>query len=653
MDNLSLEALYRELKPRLLQKSIRRIRLGSARTIILGLHARLTEFLVVSLQSSYPVAFLTQEDTYSEASADSEGNTTDWLLTLRKYLTGGKIVDVRKEFADRILFLEIGNNRLAYRAEKLTLVLELIPTKANALLLKENQEVLSSFPAIQEPSGGEENLYKPPSLKSPYAIDRITKEEFMHLFRSSDIPEEGTSSGILAMGLLPPTSPFRSPQSAVRNPKISPFWSKLAGIGPVFVREIRFGGANDPELLWGRLQVILDRVRNGPYSPRTYFLTTRYFSTQLEEFKPSPDSGVMPRTASGQGRGTPGYGVANKPVVTPFPLNSLSAFQHQAFQSMNEACEEAYRLICTGAAFRNLQHSLVSRVQASLNKKNRLMEHLRSDLRKYQEFEVYKKYADLLYAQTDKSAPGQSLLRVVDLFDPNQSEIDIPLSPQFSVIQNANRYSKLYQKANRSRPLIRRRMKELEHEIALLESEQERLVNAENMEDLEKAAEARNQQPPLGIQRGSPMDLDSPRGHGARAYPPDSSRTLERKIAKSFISSDGLKILVGKSSKDNDALTLKVAKRDDFWFHIAGYGGSHVVLKNPEKLMTPPRQSLLEAAQLAAYFSQARNAPKVEVHYTQKKFVSKPKGAKPGLVSLKEYKSISVRPQLLTESEAS
>jgi predicted ribosome quality control (RQC) complex YloA/Tae2 family protein len=60
----------------------------------------------------------------------------------------------------------------------------------------------------------------------------------------------------------------------------------------------------------------------------------------------------------------------------------------------------------------------------------------------------------------------------------------------------------------------------------------------------------------------------------------------------------------------------------------------------------------LEAAQLAAYFSQARNAPKVEVHYTQKKFVSKPKGAKPGLVRLKEYKSIQARPRLLQEGKA-
>ena len=64
-----------------------------------------------------------------------------------------------------------------------------------------------------------------------------------------------------------------------------------------------------------------------------------------------------------------------------------------------------------------------------------------------------------------------------------------------------------------------------------------------------------------------------------------------------------------------------------------------------------PKQSLLEAAQLAAYFSQARNAPKVEIHYTQKRFVSKPRGAKPGLVRLKEYNSILARPQLPGEVE--
>ena len=101
---------------------------------------------------------------------------------------------------------------------------------------------------------------------------------------------------------------------------------------------------------------------------------------------------------------------------------------------------------------------------------------------------------------------------------------------------------------------------------------------------------------------------------------------------------------MGKGNRQNDALTAKVAHNDDFWLHVAGYSGSHVVLRNPDKRPAPSAASLLEAAQLAAYFSQARNAPRVEVHYTQKKFVTRLKGGKPGVVRLRSYQSIAVHP---------
>ena len=106
-----------------------------------------------------------------------------------------------------------------------------------------------------------------------------------------------------------------------------------------------------------------------------------------------------------------------------------------------------------------------------------------------------------------------------------------------------------------------------------------------------------------------------------------------------------MEIWVGKNSRENDVLTFKLANPDDFWFHVAEYGGSHVVLRNPERLSSAPQQSLREAAEVAAYFSQARNANKVEVHHTQRKYVSKPKGSKPGLVQLREHKTVSVRPR--------
>ena len=120
------------------------------------------------------------------------------------------------------------------------------------------------------------------------------------------------------------------------------------------------------------------------------------------------------------------------------------------------------------------------------------------------------------------------------------------------------------------------------------------------------------------------------------------------KGARLFISSDGFEILVGKASKDNDYLTFRVAKSNDLWLHAADYAGSHVVVKNPNRAEIPAK-TLVEAAELAAFYSQAKNHPKAAVHYTTKKFVNKPKGASAGLVSLSSFKTILVEPKVSLE----
>ena len=96
---------------------------------------------------------------------------------------------------------------------------------------------------------------------------------------------------------------------------------------------------------------------------------------------------------------------------------------------------------------------------------------------------------------------------------------------------------------------------------------------------------------------------------------------------------------------ENDELTFTVAAPEDFWFHVAEYSGSHVVVRNPGKERDLEEPILVKAAQLAAFFSQARNTSKVEVHYTKRKHVTKPRRAKPGLVRLVEFKSITVEPK--------
>jgi predicted ribosome quality control (RQC) complex YloA/Tae2 family protein len=111
-----------------------------------------------------------------------------------------------------------------------------------------------------------------------------------------------------------------------------------------------------------------------------------------------------------------------------------------------------------------------------------------------------------------------------------------------------------------------------------------------------------------------------------------------------FLSSDGLEILVGRTAADNDALTFGRAAQDDFWLHAAGVPGSHVVIRNPERLPRPPRETLKTAAALAAFHSKARAGGQVAVHWTLRRFVHKARGAPAGEVRLERFQSVRARP---------
>jgi len=108
---------------------------------------------------------------------------------------------------------------------------------------------------------------------------------------------------------------------------------------------------------------------------------------------------------------------------------------------------------------------------------------------------------------------------------------------------------------------------------------------------------------------------------------------------------EGFEVLIGKGDADNDQLTFKVAAPLDLWLHVANSPGSHVVVRNPERIADLPRALIERAAELAAFFSKARDGGKVEVHYCRAADVSKPRGFPPGKVMLKQWKSLRVYPK--------
>ena len=113
----------------------------------------------------------------------------------------------------------------------------------------------------------------------------------------------------------------------------------------------------------------------------------------------------------------------------------------------------------------------------------------------------------------------------------------------------------------------------------------------------------------------------------------------------SYRLADGWVVWAGRTSRDNDKLSLRIARNDDWWFHVKGSPGSHVVLFVRDGI-EPPKSVVQAAAAIAAYHSKQRNGGRVAVNATRARNVSKPRGAKPGLVTIRREVTIMVRPEI-------
>ena len=142
----------------------------------------------------------------------------------------------------------------------------------------------------------------------------------------------------------------------------------------------------------------------------------------------------------------------------------------------------------------------------------------------------------------------------------------------------------------------------------------------------------------------------------ARSEPPPSDPEQGvfhgRRVARRFVSPDGMTVLVGKSAEDNDALSLRLCAPRDFWFHVAGESGSHVVVRNPDGLERLSRETERFAAALAAGYSKLRAGGRVAVHTCRGEDVSKRRGQPPGEVTLARFRTVTVEPLRAEDLEA-
>jgi predicted ribosome quality control (RQC) complex YloA/Tae2 family protein len=125
---------------------------------------------------------------------------------------------------------------------------------------------------------------------------------------------------------------------------------------------------------------------------------------------------------------------------------------------------------------------------------------------------------------------------------------------------------------------------------------------------------------------------------------PETGIYRGRSVARRFVSADGFVILVGRTAADNDVLSLHLAAPHDFWLHVAAESGSHVVVRNPDRCERLPRDTLRQAAGLAAGYSKGRLGGRVAVHLATAADVSKPRGLAPGKVQLRRFTTVHAVP---------
>lgn len=305
-------------------------------------------------------------------------------------------------------------------------------------------------------------------------------------------------------------------------------------------------------------------------------------------------------------------------------------FSQNGVQTLSESLDNFYLEKEAENRFKTLAKSAANKVGQEIARREKLARKLAQDLENHGDAERWKRFGDLILANLADAVRVDGRLLVIDYFDENVPTVEIEINENDSLTQAAEKFFRRYTKARNAKEEISKRLAILESEISdsKLQKERVEMAIAEKDEDF------------LNEFLGKKFDKTPAQQKDKRAENFTGARR--------FVSSDDFEILVGKASKDNDYLTFRVARSNDLWLHAADYPGSHVIVKNPNRREIPPK-TLLEAAQIAAFYSHARQQPKVAVHYTPKKFVNKPKGAALGLVSLSSFKTILVEPKIVEQ----
>ncbi len=299
-------------------------------------------------------------------------------------------------------------------------------------------------------------------------------------------------------------------------------------------------------------------------------------------------------------------------------------------ETWNQATDRYYNAAVEAHNLTTIKADLARAVKKAVTKAQRKLKNLFSDKEKAEGNLLMTKTGELLLANFHLVKKGMKEVVLQDFYIQPVAEITVALDPRKTPQDNAAGYFKKAKKAKTALTLLARRIPELEKDIR---NKKEFMNRIDAIKTMQEATALEKELSGLGLYtQKTVLKKDTRKSSGAG------------ELIRKLVSSDGFPIIAGKSGRGNDKLVKELAKPGDLWFHAKDMPGSHVLLKAKGQ-KKPTQKSLHEAASIAAFYSKARTSGKVEVIYTDAKNVRKPKGAKPGTVTVAEYKTVIVKPK--------
>lgn len=510
-------------------------------------------------------------------------------MVLRKYLEGAKVLALKQKEMERVLAIDfLGKNELGDDAA-LRLMVEIMGKHSNIILLNEAGQILDGIRRYSHLLSRHREVLPGRAYVAPPPQN---KWDYRQL--------DEQSLGELLFGL-----PMETKLEDALH-------MTCAGLSPLLVREALCRSGLSPALPVEEL---------GEYELHTILKTVQALLAIFDQ------GAFAPQVLQKEGQ----------PVdIAAFPLALWQGQKTLSYHSAAAALDAFYQQKNEKERFLARRRELLKVVNGHQQRLAKKIDLQRADFARADAGERYKRYGELLSANLYGLEKGMEEALVPDYYSEEaEATVTIPLDPALSPEENMRRYFHRYTKAKNARQLILEQLERNEADLAYVESILTALEQSETNRELD---EIREELAASGYLRALP-----------KAKGQQQKGDRQEKLPPRRFELEGFEILVGRNNRQNDRLTTKIAAKDDTWLHTQKIAGSHVIIRNHGAAL--PDAVLLGAAQIAAYYSKAREGGKVAVDYTEVGQVKKPNGAKPGMVIYFNQQTLYVEPCVPEEPE--